>query len=400
MSSHTDECYIFVVEWFDPLPALKKQYILKYYFHGPFVEMIDVKSRKTFLKKTLCPPNITEKSFFVGSKFNLLSRDLEIVSYGDNFTKDRLSKALEPCLVLLPSSSYNLWGKIIDEFLCNDISLVTLKSFLFNSYSVDIIEQILSRNSSSNSYSNYSKDSLYKLGKGVSLALYLQGNNIHSIISSILYKFSQQYDTSSSISPSNIATFTSSSQQANELKSLLFDNLSKDISPYTTATLDSCTCVIIKPHSVKNNFTGEIINDIIEKGFEISALRSVFFTKIQAEEFLQVYQGVLPHLDKSISELSSGLSICLEIRAKNAVESFRETCAGPWDPSIATKLFPTSLRGKYSTGGIRDMELKKKLKNLNYNNNEEYFIEGENGVHCTDLPEDGILECEYVFHLL
>ena len=31
MSAQSDESWLFIVEWYDPLPQMKKQYLLKYY---------------------------------------------------------------------------------------------------------------------------------------------------------------------------------------------------------------------------------------------------------------------------------------------------------------------------------------------------------------------------------
>lgn len=48
---------------------------------------------------------------------------------------------------------------------------------------------------------------------------------------------------------------------------------------------------------------------------------------------------------------------------------------GPSDPELAKQLRPNSLRAKFGLDKVR------------------------NGVHCTDLPEDGILEVSFVFVL-
>ena len=74
-------------------------------------------------------------------------------------------------------------------------------------------------------------------------------------------------------------------------------------------------------------------------------------------------------------QLCSGLSVCMEIRAENAVEVFRET-AGPWDIDMAKALRPDSLRAKYGHDKIRS------------------------AVHCTDVPHDAQLECEYCFVIM
>ena len=51
MASTRDEALLFVVEWFDPLPRLKRKYLLKLLVEQMQVEMVDLKSKKMFLKK-------------------------------------------------------------------------------------------------------------------------------------------------------------------------------------------------------------------------------------------------------------------------------------------------------------------------------------------------------------
>ena len=52
MSARNDETWIFIVEWYDPLPRLKKVYLLRYFVQQHQVEMVDMKSKKMFLKKS------------------------------------------------------------------------------------------------------------------------------------------------------------------------------------------------------------------------------------------------------------------------------------------------------------------------------------------------------------
>ncbi len=76
-----------------------------------------------------------------------------------------------------------------------------------------------------------------------------------------------------------------------------------------------------------------------------------------------------------VEELSSGPVVAMEVRQEDAVNSFRKLC-GPIDPEIATHLRPDTLRSKFGTTTV------------------------QNAVHCTDLPEDGLLEVEYFFNIL
>ena len=93
------------------------------------------------------------------------------------------------------------------------------------------------------------------------------------------------------------------------------------------------------------------------------------------EEFLDVYKGILPEYVPLIEHLISGPSIVLEVRQENVVKSFRALC-GPNDPEIAKHLRPDTIRAKFGLDRVK------------------------NAVHCTDLPEDGILESDYFFNIL
>jgi len=142
----------------------------------------------------------------------------------------------------------------------------------------------------------------------------------------------------------------------------------------TTAFFTNCTCCIIKPHIVQAGLAGQIIDIILEEGFEISAMQMFNLDKPTAEEFFEVYKGLLPEFVAMIEHMTTGPCIVMEVRQENAVQKFRELC-GPMDPEIAKNLRPNTLRAKFG------------------------YTRCLNGVHCTDLPEDGTLECEYFFSI-
>ncbi len=142
----------------------------------------------------------------------------------------------------------------------------------------------------------------------------------------------------------------------------------------TTAFFNNCTCAVIKPHAVAAGHAGQIIDAILEEGFEISAMQMFNLDKPTAEEFLEIYRGVLPEYIPVTEQMTTGPCIVLEVRQENAVISFRELC-GPMDSEIAKSLRPNSLRAKFGIDRIK------------------------NAIHCTDLPDDGVLECEYFFKI-
>jgi nucleoside-diphosphate kinase len=62
----------------------------------------------------------------------------------------------------------------------------------------------------------------------------------------------------------------------------------------TSAAFNNCTCCIIKPHILQAGLAGQIIDMILEEGFEISAMQLFNMDKPTAEEFFEIYKGVLP----------------------------------------------------------------------------------------------------------
>ena len=147
---------------------------------------------------------------------------------------------------------------------------------------------------------------------------------------------------------------------------------SKSFGP--TAAFNNCTCCIIKPHVVQAGQAGQVIDMILQEGFEISSMQMFQLDRPTAEEFFEVYKGVLPEFVGMVEHMTTGPCIVLEVRQENAVKSFRDLC-GPTDPEIAKYLRPNTIRARF--GQSRTV----------------------NAVHCTDLEEDGQLEVEYWFSI-
>ena len=137
--------------------------------------------------------------------------------------------------------------------------------------------------------------------------------------------------------------------------------------------LNNCSCLVIKPHAILD--AGKIIDIILKSGFEISCLEMFYLDKTSAEEFFDVYKGVLPEYASIIEHVTTGPVIALEIRQENVVNSLREL-VGPHDPEIARQLRPNTIRAMFGLDRVK------------------------NAVHCTDLIDDGVLEVQYFFELL
>lgn len=103
-------------------------------------------------------------------------------------------------------------------------------------------------------------------------------------------------------------------------------------------------------------------------------MQMIWFDHSAAQEFYEAYR-FLPEHKKMVDHLASGPAVALEVRQDNVIDKLR-ALSGPYDPDIARKLEPNTIRAKFGTDRVL------------------------NAIHCTDLPEDGRLEVQYVFGTL
>ena len=82
----------------------------------------------------------------------------------------------------------------------------------------------------------------------------------------------------------------------------------------STAVLNNCSLCIIKPHIIKDGLQGQVIDEILQAGFEISAAEMFYLSRNVIEEFYDVYKGVLPEYLPIIEHFSNGPIVALEIR--------------------------------------------------------------------------------------
>lgn len=81
-----------------------------------------------------------------------------------------------------------------------------------------------------------------------------------------------------------------------------------------TAAFNNCTCCVIKPHIIHEGLAGEVIDMILGEGFEIASMEMFTLDRPTAEEFFEVYKGVLPEFVGMIEHMTSGPCIVMEIR--------------------------------------------------------------------------------------
>lgn len=117
----------------------------------------------------------------------------------------------------------------------------------------------------------------------------------------------------------------------------------------------------------------------LQSGFDASAIEMFVLDRPGAQEFCEVYKGVVPEYHGMVEQLTAGPLIAAELHYTSddakSVTKLREVC-GPADPAVAQVLRPGTLRARFGQNKVL------------------------NAVHCTDLEEDGPLEAQYFFSIL
>lgn len=356
----TEERYAFKCNWFDPQANLVRAYVLTFYPRDNSIEMHDVKNKRAFLKRT----EYTElqlKDLYVGGFATVHARQLEITDYGDSYTRRNMEAKKARTLALIKPDGYNNIGAIFDAIQQNRLHMGRMRMVKMTA---DQADTFCKMQGSSESHAQH----VAHLSSDVVVAMELIGDGAISTWQSIVGSIREAIGTDAV--KNAVHGSADASAASSEIDFFFID--SKQKWP-TTALFNNCTLCIIRPHAVPD--AGAIIGRILQEGFEISAMRLWHIDKLGAEEFLDVYKGVLPEYQEMCHQLTVGPCIVMEVRQEDAVDSFRKL-VGPYDPEVAKHLRPDTLRSKFGVDRVR------------------------NAVHCTDLPEDGLLEVEYFFNML
>lgn len=128
------------------------------------------------------------------------------------------------------------------------------------------------------------------------------------------------------------------------------------------------TLAILKPDSVRKNYTGDIIKMILTAGFKIKGMKMIKMTPESAKVFYLVHKD-RPFYNDLVEYMTSGHCIPIALEKDNAVAEFRKLI-GATDPTQAEE------------GTVRKLYAKDKA---------------ENAVHGSDSDENAVNEIAHFF---
>jgi nucleoside-diphosphate kinase len=136
-------------------------------------------------------------------------------------------------------------------------------------------------------------------------------------------------------------------------------------------TTGKLTFAIIKPDAVRAGQTGKIIDQIIDDGFRVRAMKMIQMTRAEAEGFYDVHRGK-PFFDGLTEFMSSAPCVVMVLEKDSAVRGWRDLM-GATDPAKAAE---GTIRKAFG-GSV-----------------------GENATHGSDSDDNAAVEIAYFFSRL
>jgi len=128
------------------------------------------------------------------------------------------------------------------------------------------------------------------------------------------------------------------------------------------------TLTILKPDCVKDNQIGKVIDQLLNEGFEICAMKMMKLTPKTAGGFYEVHKGK-PFYDSLVEFMTENRVVPIVLEKENAVAELRRVI-GATDPAEAEE------------GTVRKLYAESK---------------GRNVIHASDSPKNAAIEISYFF---
>ncbi|KAK7794837.1 hypothetical protein R5R35_002138 [Gryllus longicercus] len=373
--------YAFNTEWFDAEASLTRPYLLFYYPSDCSVELTDSKLNRTFLRRTRVE-GVSLDQLYEGASLHIFGRLMTVLGFADDFTRNRLSLVKQRTFAMVKPDAVAHMGEILKAIQDHGFTVSRMKLTR------------LSEEGAAGFYEEHKGKHFFDplmqfVTSGPVLALELVAENAVARWRELIGptdsakareaapdSLRARFGTNATL---NAVHGSDSAEAAAREAAFFFPDSRSCRRPGlpTTACFANNTCCVILPHLVKAGRVGEVLQAIEAAGFRVAAAEMFYMENANAEEFYEIYKGVVPEYGAMVAQLVSGPCVALEITGDgdDLPERFRK-CVGPRDPEMARHLRPGSLRARF---GVDRVQM---------------------GLHCSDLPEDGPLEVDYFFKIL
>lgn len=221
-----------------------------------------------FLKRMVYQ-GVSKDQLYIGSIITIYSRQLKLVDYGDTFTRRHFGAGKETQFALIKPDVYMHTGKIIDSIYKNGFIISKLKMSRFENASTSRFLSISGHQAT--------PEDLEFMASDVSTGLELVGPDSLKQWNKLVgpadpTKAKMEAPSSFRAAYGSSAVRNAVHGSANFEEKASESNLFFSRAMRTSALFSNNTCCIIKPHAIVSGYAGQIIDTILEEGFEISAM--------------------------------------------------------------------------------------------------------------------------------
>lgn len=342
------------------------------------IELFDPAARRTFLKRTTPLEKIQLSDLRVGAAVTIMARPMTVVEHIGEVTRQYFAAEAGVSLALILPDALLVAGAILDSIVAAGLQIGRMRMLQFSQASASELTSEVG--TARGEALRLAEHKLQHLLQDACLAVEVSGPDAVSALQALAGPADPAI--AAEVAPASIRALYGTDQvqravhvsatpeAAKQELSLVFDRRRVgEPEEYT-----HCAVCIIKPHAVRDHAHGRIITAILGAGLELASVRSLSLSRKDASDFLECYRGVLPEWQATLDSLTDGPAVVLCVRGQDVVHRLREL-AGPYNTEIAKHLAPTSLRARFGVDAAW------------------------NGVHVTDLPDDGPLEAKYLFQV-
>mmetsp|Transcript_6297 Transcript_6297/g.13018 ORF Transcript_6297/g.13018 Transcript_6297/m.13018 type:complete len:352 (+) Transcript_6297:40-1095(+) len=342
----------FTCEWFDSVASMVRTFRINHFKDGT-LEIINLKNRQTFLKRTYFD-DIQRDNFFVGATITINCRQYFVADYADEGTR-----------LFFQANNVRIFGLVKPEAIAAGELGKILRAVDQASFTLSRLKMVELDARSASRFDCASP------GNAVAFEASVLGGGGESVAA--------RWDSLARSFGGKVFAATSAGSAGAEAMAAFESAAAWGHS----SDQGDVTCCVVKPHVLKEGLLGDVMACIEQElGLRILAVELTHLDRTSASAFFDVYKGVYPHYNDLVAHMISGPSVFLKIGSGagtggtgGVVDGFREAC-GPGVVQVAKMLRPKSLRARFGTDRVK------------------------NALHCTDLPADGALECIFFRHLL
>ena len=215
--------------------------------------------------------NISERELFIGSCVCVNSRQLKLSDYADIFTRKKFESCAERTFALIKPDCYTHTGKIIDAICASGFKISKLKMSKFSEKSH--ADALYEQHKGKPFYSDLSAFMASDVSTGMELVSDSAVGKFRDILGptdAAAAKTEAPNSLRAAFGTDVLRNAVHGSATAADYSRECDTFFSNQFGP--TAAFNNNTCCVIKPHIVQEGLAGQIIDMILQEGFEISSM--------------------------------------------------------------------------------------------------------------------------------